>query len=120
MSNLSYIERCNYLNIDTLELRRARFDLIFVFKIIHGIIALNFNEFFAFPDSRTRGREHFSIKSLYVPKNAKISSFFTHRVVPVWNKLPPEVRTAPSLHSFKSLLYKLTYDQVVPNSLLRN
>ena len=36
--NHSYIERLDYLKLDSLELRRIHRDLIMVYKILHGIV----------------------------------------------------------------------------------
>ena len=43
---LSYSERLSLLHADTLELRRLKTDLVMLFKIVHNLVALNFNDFF--------------------------------------------------------------------------
>ena len=43
---LSYGERLDRLNLEYLEERRIRFDLVEVFKIIKGFSVLKFNDFF--------------------------------------------------------------------------
>ena len=46
MQNLPYTERLKLLNLDSLELRRLRVDLIWCYKIIFGLTCLNVNDFF--------------------------------------------------------------------------
>ena len=41
LSNLTYCQRLTKLNIDSLELRRIRADLIFMYKIVFGILDLD-------------------------------------------------------------------------------
>ena len=48
LSGLSYAERLNILGLQTLEHRRLLADLLMCYKIIHGHIALNFDDFFSF------------------------------------------------------------------------
>ena len=36
LSNLSYVERLNVCNLEHLELRRIRMDMLFVYKLLHG------------------------------------------------------------------------------------
>ena len=53
---LPYVERLKILGIQTLEHRRLLADLLLCFKIIHGLIVLNFDDFFKFsPNSALRG-----------------------------------------------------------------
>ena len=51
----SYVERLKLLNLDTLEVWRIKFDLIFCYKIIFGLVRTNCDEFFEMAISRTRG-----------------------------------------------------------------
>ena len=44
----SYSERLSYLQAETLELHRLKTDLLLIYKIIHQLVALNFDDFFAF------------------------------------------------------------------------
>ena len=45
VSSMSYDDRLNALHLCTLELRRLRFDLIEVYKIVHGLSGLSFDDF---------------------------------------------------------------------------
>ena len=44
--NLQYSERLTKLGVDSLELRRLRFDLIFVYKILFGMIETDVSALF--------------------------------------------------------------------------
>ena len=55
MSNLDYKERLALLDAGTLELRRLKIDLVTVYKILFGLIDIDFNYYFAFKkDGATR------------------------------------------------------------------
>ena len=46
LKNLTYKERLAATNLDTLELWRLRTDLIVCYKIVFGLIKVDFNNFF--------------------------------------------------------------------------
>jgi hypothetical protein len=98
-----YDERLLLLNIERLETRRLRFDLITCYKIIKGSIDMVANEFFTFNrNNSTRGHQF----KLFVPDsriNAR-AHFFCVRVITLWNNLPENVVSANSLSSFCNLL----------------
>ena len=47
----SYKHRLRLFNLDTLEIRRIKYDLILIFKIIHNLIDLQFDDFFSISPS---------------------------------------------------------------------
>ena len=46
LRDISYTERLKLLNLDTFEDRRLKFDLIYCYKIIFGLVRVNRDEFF--------------------------------------------------------------------------
>jgi len=84
---MTYADRINFLKLDSLEDRRLRFDIIFTYKILFGLIHMNCNDMFAFNNfTVTCGHS-------YKPyaKTSRINvrhNFFYNRVVNVWNRLP--------------------------------
>ena len=60
----SYLERLNHLNLETLERRRIKADLLLCYKVNRGLIKLEFERFFTVRKNNTRGH---SVK-LVVPK----------------------------------------------------
>ena len=80
LRGLDYEARLRSLKLPTLTYRRLRGDVINVYKYIHGIYRL--------PLADNMFEKH----------------FFSQRVVDVWNSLPDDVVTAPSLNMLKRRL----------------
>ncbi len=102
MQGLSYPQRLVSLKLQSLELRRLIFDMVFTYKILHGLIDIDFTEFFVFSQSGTRGHDLKLYKSKFKHDFSKY--FFANRVVDVWNQLPNSVITAPNINIFKGLI----------------
>ena len=95
------------------------FDIIFIFKTIHGISGLNFDEFFHFRNKPYKLRGHslqINANQQYISNNTWKHSFFS-RAPKIWNQLPENIVSISSLNRFKhklksvdlSKLYKLKY-----------
>jgi len=57
--DFSYDDRRKLLELDTLELRRLKFDLVMCYKIEFGSVKLKFSEFFVVaPVTITRGNPY--------------------------------------------------------------
>jgi len=100
MRCLSYDERLQKLGLPRLQLRRLHLDLIFCYKIVFGLVCVNFNDFFEFsPTLTTRGHAY----KLFKPRctSGVRQNFYTERVINLWNSLPPTV-------SFTSLTFRRT------------
>src|SRR5664279_893447 len=54
MFNLTYHQRLVALDLESLEIRRLRFDLLLTYKILFGLIGLNTEVFFCLNDSRNK------------------------------------------------------------------
>jgi len=98
LKHVEYAERLQRLNLHSLELRRLRSDLIWCYKIVFGLVRLNFGDFLKFcPVSTTRGHPY----KLYTSHCTSIRSrFFAHRVIKAWNSLPQSTNFS-SLAAFK-------------------
>ena len=57
-NNTSYLGRLEYLKIESLELRRVKADLIFVYEIINNLVDFIYIDFFSFNTRVTRGRNY--------------------------------------------------------------
>jgi len=102
LSGYSYDERLKLLNLDSLQYHRIRFDIIMCYKIIFGLVCIDRDEFFQLHLSTTHGHpyklyKHFSTCSVR-------SSFFSERVVNLWNSLPADRISFASLSAFKNSL----------------
>ena len=112
ISNLSYKQRLECLKLDTYELRRLYFDMRMVYKIIHGLIDVAFDDLFTFaPNRSTRG--HIDLYKQYCSKsNLNVRShFFSQRCITAWNPLSNDFVTYPSLAIFNSKLYNVNFDK---------
>ena len=112
--NLNYEERLRLLKLPTLVYRRQRGDLIELYKTTNGVYdedVLPKMEMRAeHVDEGRRNRGH--SKKLFIQRSKKEvrSNFFTKRVAPVWNSLPEEIVSAPSVNCFKNRLDDLWKD----------
>jgi hypothetical protein len=106
VQDLTYSERLSQLNLDSLELRRRRFDLILAYKVIFGLCDIDASNLFTLRvDSKTRGHSY-----KLLPEHCEINcrkNFFTQRVIPVWNSLPSETVNFDSLAQFKLSLFNI-------------
>jgi len=102
MNTMSYSERLSKLKLETLELRRLKFDLVYVFKIIQGLVSVNKDIFEFATVSSLRGHN----KKLVKPRanvNCRYHSFVC-RIVNAWNSLPQSAIDCTSVVSFKHAL----------------
>jgi hypothetical protein len=106
----SYGERLNDLSLDTLELRRLHKDVVLCYKIIHGLVDLDPQDFFTF-SRRDGGRGH--NQKLFVPQTRLDcrKRFFSSRVVNIWNSLPQDVISSPTLSLFKRRLADVDFSR---------
>ena len=104
--SLPYVERLQKMKLPSMYYRRARGDMIEVYKYMHEIYKTE-NPLIRDVDNRTRGH----IYKLKKPKvkTSKRLNFFSVRVVDLWNDLPEEVVTAKSMNCFKNKLDQYWY-----------
>ena len=109
LQNLEYGERLKKLKLPSLEYRRARGDMIEVFKILNGYYDVEFPWLVRDLDSVTRGND-FKLKK----PNCKTTSkrrMFSFRVINDWNSLSNDIVNSPSLNWFKNRLDKFWLDK---------
>ena len=113
LEELPYEDRLRRVGLYSMKGRRLRADLILTWKILSGncptLDSLFSNAYF-FPPLRTRGHS----RKLFLPRvDTDIRSrFFSVRVVPLWNSLPEDVVSSPSLVSFKTRLHAALCDKL--------
>ena len=102
LKNLSYSDRLKKLKLPSLEHRRKRGDMIDAYKYIHDHYDCDR------PLLPMSGMTHTRGHSLKLKRNFSRLDvrkyFFSQRIVSLWNSLPEEVVTAPSINSFKARL----------------
>ena len=104
MSSFSYSKRLRLLNLDSLEMRRLRADLMLCFKMLKIFVDVDASEFFerVAPDSVTRGHRY---KLAYPSVRINVRQHvFAVRIIPVWNSLSSNVVEAESISCFKARL----------------
>ena len=99
LGNLSYEERLRRCKLINLEIRRSRGDLIETFKILTGREDLPSVHFFEATKSNFTRRHEYKLcrKATGTLKN----SYFSTRVINLWNKLDEETINSDSVELFK-------------------
>jgi len=105
LNNLPYTKRLEVLGIDSLEIRRLRYDLVFVYKILFGLVDLNFSDYFTLRTSSITRGHGYKLFLDYSRLNIR-KHFYSERVVPVWNNLESNVINFSNIKCFKSSLLR--------------
>ena len=116
----SYKHRLSFFNLDTLKIRRIKYNLILVFKNIHNLIDLQFDDFFSISPSLKlyRLRRHKLHHNKPVPPVILIrEKFFSYRTISLWNQLPSDIAMSELLVFFKK---KLNYYNVANIAIFLN
>ena len=104
----SNYKSCNvyHVNLESLHDRRKKNDLIFLYKILHGYVDINYSDFFQQNDFHGHNlRRHKSqLHRQETANSLPLNNFFTHRVIKNWNELPDTIVNSPSLVTFKHKL----------------
>jgi len=102
---LNYSDRLRFLDMPTLKYRRARGDMIEVYKILHGfydvdVVPILLRNY----DTRTRGND---LKLLHSRSRLDLRKYsFSSRIVGLWNMLPNSVVLSETVNGFKNSLDK--------------
>ena len=99
LRDMTYVDRCLKLKLTTLEERRARGDLIKIFKIQKVLDTVEWHSSLQVGPPGSGHRGHIRpelVKDCLTRRNA-----FRNRVARMRNKLPDSVIDAPSVNSFK-------------------
>jgi len=95
----TYPDRLKRVNLHSLELRRLYMDLYYCYKMLFGLVDIKVTDFFEWtPHHNTRGH-NFKLYKKSCTMRVR-STFFSERVVNVWNNLPASV-DFKSLSSFE-------------------
>ena len=100
--DLPYETRLERLGLYSLYCRRQRGDLLETYKILNGYYDINPTSFFTLSNTGHHGKL-FKFRSRLLVRH----NFFTNRVVNLWNSLPADVISAPTVALFKKNLYDL-------------
>jgi len=100
---MNYANRINFLKLDSLEERRLRFDIIFTYQILFGLVNMNCDDMFAFNDFTAACGHSYKLYAKTSRNNIR-HKYFCNRVVNVWNSLPTSDSHFKAFKSFKSFL----------------
>ena len=101
----SYEDRLHKIGYLSLQTWRSFLDLVFLYKIIHNLCELKFDQYFTFTTSQYTLRSHpLQIKPKLQHKSSQFHNSFFSRVTFTWNKLPNNIVPANSLPIFKHSL----------------
>jgi len=108
LHNKSYTERLSILNQSSLKARRTRADLIFLYKIIHGLVDVNLKKLFTLSADVTVCNRTLRGHALKLqrpkPRTDMLKFDYVYRVIDDWNALPVAIAEAMSLSIFKQKL----------------
>ena len=104
IANLPYKERLVRLNLEPLELRRLHFDLVNYFKILNNHSPLDPSKYFTIYHSLPSSRSDPTYLHRPVKATERTLSSFFYRQVTIWNNLPTNVRSLPTVAAFKSAI----------------
>ena len=103
----NYSHRLSILNLETLEMRRVKTDLIFLYKVLHNLVDLDFNDFFKLSSTAqfyNLRRHSYHIERPKPFKTSVRNNFFINRPINTWNSLPNDIVSSKTLKIFKTKL----------------
>jgi hypothetical protein len=106
LSSKTYSEHLTILNLPSLQCRRVYSDLVFLFKIIHGLTD-NTLRTLVKPNltcSNIQLRRHTAQLHIPKPRSDTLKYSFLYRSIKRWNSLPANICTASSISAFKLML----------------
>ena len=108
----SYPERLLNLCVDSLQCRRVKADLIFCYKLLHGLIDVKTDDFVVLSDnSHLRGNRYKLVKSIIT--TTCDANFYSNRIVNIWNDLPDSIVMASTVSSFKRCLHNFDFSVIM-------
>ena len=101
----TYTERLNAYNLETLESRRVKHDLILMYKLTHNLVDLDINSLCKIVNNKydMRGNSK-KLKPSSIPKLESVKYEFCNRVIPKWNALTEECVSSKTVSAFKQYL----------------
>jgi hypothetical protein len=98
------------LGWETLETRRAKCRLCFMYKMVHGLVAIPATNYFTPVSGRTRRNHNVTFFQPHATRDYYKYTFFIW-TIPLWNAMPAAVIETPSIEAFKRHLARAT----IPN-----
>lgn len=109
VKDLSYENRLKTLGLATLEYRRDRYDMIQVYKALHDIDDIKWQNMFTLSANQTRGH-HLKLVKKRCNTTQRLNTF-SMRIIDHWNNLSEDTVTANSINIFKSRLNEENWNE---------
>ena len=110
LGSLGYLPRLIACNLEPLELRRIKADLVFMYKIMHGLVDVPVHALFTLlPVSSTRS--HSQRVSVPLPRTVTRANTFAPRICKIWNSLQENTVNAASAQQFVTCLNNENLEQ---------
>ena len=120
LSHLTYSDRLSALHMESLELRRLHFDLIYYYKIFHNLTPHIPDDHFIryYPPVSSRSASSYLIR----PRKCcdKLLSYLSFRSIDAWNDLSPDIKSATSLGSFKLAIKRVELTKYLKGSAYKH
>ncbi len=107
LRQLPYDQRLTALNLETLEIRRIRSDLLLTYNMVSGNSPVSWEHYFELSTGVTRAQHDWKWRKPGHRLDCR-KKFFSHRVIDSWNNLPASVISSCSSVEFKHKLKKCT------------
>ena len=101
------------LQWDTLEERRARSKSIMLYRILNNLVEVPLHQYIQINTTRTRGSCAHNIRQISTKDAYKYS--FLPRTIVTWNLLPPELRSQPTVESFRHHILTISMPGLISN-----
>jgi hypothetical protein len=105
LGGLSYEEKLEALNMETLADRREYADLLLIYKVLNGICTVKKNKWVVMltrPDQVTRAAsDPLKLRKPFARTDIQ-KNYFTVRICDLWNRLPISIRAAKTVRKFKT------------------
>ena len=108
----SYSDRLQKVKLRSLEYRRLEIDITMVYKIIHNLVDVPFENFFEFYTTPYNTRRHKWCLKLKRSVSRHQDSLFSRRIITVWNKLPSQIVECTTLQNFVTTLKKINLQDI--------
>jgi ribonuclease P/MRP protein subunit RPP40 len=108
----SYAERLLNLCVDSLQCRRVKADLIFCYKLLHGQIDVQTDDFVVLANSiNLRGNRYKLAKSIITM--TRDANFYSNRIVNTWNDLLDSIVMTSTVSIFKRRLRNFDFSAYI-------
>ena len=116
ISHLNYLDRLKFINLEPLELRRLKIDLVNYYKFLVLPFNPELKNRFTFYNPPSSSRSGMPYLQKPIKSSVIFDTSFFYRSVNIWNSLPVDLRYSNSLYAFKTGINKLNLHKFLRGS----